>query len=216
VLHRVLHHYAFNLKLQADGSDSLEGFVLCHSIAGGTGSGMGSYMLEALNDRLILIGCHSPFLYLLTACDVARYSKKLVQTYSVFPNDGESNSDVVVQPYNSILTLKRLTLEADCVVVLVSALPHHWFFATNPCASKFYQCSGQQRPESNCNGAATHSETRLPCCQRFGFNSNGCIHCNGLQTLCIFHFQFHHFSRCPTCYITDNLTASAMLCGSRE
>jgi len=82
---------------EADGSDSLEGFVLCHSIAGGTGSGMGSYMLEALNDR---------------------YSKKLVQTYSVFPNDGESNSDVVVQPYNSILTLKRLTLEADAVVVL--------------------------------------------------------------------------------------------------
>lgn len=59
--------------------------------------GAGSYMLEALNDR---------------------YSKKLVQTYSVFPNDGESNSDVVVQPYNSILTLKRLTLEADAVVVL--------------------------------------------------------------------------------------------------
>jgi hypothetical protein len=99
---------------------------------------MGSYMLEALNDRLRSIGCHSLFLYLLTARDVARYSKKLVQTYSVFPNDGESNSDVVVQPYNSILTLKRLTLEADCVVVLVSALPHHWFVATTPCASKFY------------------------------------------------------------------------------
>ncbi|KAG6606631.1 tubulin gamma chain [Phytophthora cinnamomi] len=29
---------------EADGSDSLEGFVLCHSIAGGTGSGMGSYL----------------------------------------------------------------------------------------------------------------------------------------------------------------------------
>jgi len=41
-------------------SDSLEGFTLCHSIAGGTGSGMGSYLLEALNDR---------------------YPKKLVQTY---------------------------------------------------------------------------------------------------------------------------------------
>lgn len=25
---------------EADGSDSLEGFVLCHSIAGGTGSGI--------------------------------------------------------------------------------------------------------------------------------------------------------------------------------
>lgn len=45
---------------EAEGSDSLEGFVLCHSIAGGTGSGMGSYMLEALNDR---------------------YGKKLIQTY---------------------------------------------------------------------------------------------------------------------------------------
>ena len=36
---------------------------------------------------------------------------------SVFPNQSES-SDVVVQPYNSLLTLKRLTLNADAVVVL--------------------------------------------------------------------------------------------------
>eukprot|EP00976_Prorocentrum_cordatum_P080292 1183917-Prorocentrum_minimum.AAC.3 len=82
---------------EADGSDSLEGFVLCHSIAGGTGSGMGSYLLECLNDR---------------------YPKKLIQTYSVFPNQTNEASDVVVQPYNSLLTLKRLTLNADCVVVL--------------------------------------------------------------------------------------------------
>ena len=45
---------------EADGSDSLEGFILTHSIAGGTGSGMGSYILERLADR---------------------YPKKLVQTY---------------------------------------------------------------------------------------------------------------------------------------
>eukprot|EP00058_Branchiostoma_floridae_P006434 XP_002591922.1 hypothetical protein BRAFLDRAFT_280615 [Branchiostoma floridae] len=81
---------------EADGSDSLEGFVVCHSIAGGTGSGMGSYMIEKLNDR---------------------FPKKLIQTYSVFPNQDEI-SDVVVQPYNSLLTLKRLTQNADCVVVL--------------------------------------------------------------------------------------------------
>ena len=35
----------------------------------------------------------------------------------MFPNLDEM-SDVVVQPYNSILTLKRLTQNADCVVVL--------------------------------------------------------------------------------------------------
>ncbi|GAB1601111.1 tubulin gamma-1 chain-like [Argonauta hians] len=87
---------------EADGSDSLEGFVLCHSIAGGTGSGLGSYMLEKLNDR---------------------FPKKLIQTYSVFPNLDEI-SDVVVQPYNSLLTLKRLTLNADCVVVLDNTALH--------------------------------------------------------------------------------------------
>lgn len=87
---------------EADGSDSLEGFVICHSIAGGTGSGMGSYILEKLNDR---------------------FPKKLIQTYSVFPNQDEI-SDVVVQPYNSLLTLKRLTQNADCVVVLDNTALH--------------------------------------------------------------------------------------------
>ncbi|OXB71288.1 UNVERIFIED_CONTAM: hypothetical protein H355_005759 [Colinus virginianus] len=90
-----IHEDIFDIiDREADGSDSLEGFVLCHSIAGGTGSGLGSYLLERLNDR---------------------YPKKLVETYSVFPNQDEM-SDVVVQPYNSLLTLKRLTQNADCVV----------------------------------------------------------------------------------------------------
>ncbi|KAG5439303.1 hypothetical protein PCK2_000864 [Pneumocystis canis] len=47
---------------EADGSDSLEGFQLLHSIAGGTGSGLGSFLLERLNDR---------------------FPKKLIQTYSI-------------------------------------------------------------------------------------------------------------------------------------
>ena len=84
------------LDREADGSDSLEGFCLLHSIAGGTGSGVGSFLLEAINDR---------------------YPKKLIQCYSVFPHLTET-SDVVVQPYNSMLTLKRLTQNADAVVVL--------------------------------------------------------------------------------------------------
>jgi tubulin gamma len=69
--------------------------MLLHSIAGGTGSGLGSFLLERLNDR---------------------FPKKLIQTYSVFPNAQEG--DVVVQPYNSMLTLKRLANHADSVVVL--------------------------------------------------------------------------------------------------
>mmetsp|Transcript_36924 Transcript_36924/g.33190 ORF Transcript_36924/g.33190 Transcript_36924/m.33190 type:complete len:337 (+) Transcript_36924:387-1397(+) len=81
---------------EADGSDSLDGFQFLHSIAGGTGSGLGSYLLEKLNDR---------------------FPKKLIQCYSVFPNHMET-SDVVTQPYNCLLTLKRLALNADSVVVL--------------------------------------------------------------------------------------------------
>jgi len=99
----LLHEEVFDIiDREADGSDSLEGFVVCHSIAGGTGSGMGSYILEKLNDR---------------------FPKKLIQTYSVFPNQDEI-SDVVVQPYNSLLTLKRLTQNADCVVVLDNTALH--------------------------------------------------------------------------------------------
>ena len=44
-------HVMEMIEREADGSDSLEGFVLCHSIAGGTGSGMGSFLLERLNDH---------------------------------------------------------------------------------------------------------------------------------------------------------------------
>jgi tubulin gamma len=73
--------------------------MLLHSIAGGTGSGLGSFFLEGLSDR---------------------YPKKLLQTYSVFPNS-EEISDVVVQPYNSILSMRRLTENADCVTVLDNA-----------------------------------------------------------------------------------------------
>lgn len=80
---------------EADNSDSLEGFMLLHSIAGGTGSGMGSFLLEELADR---------------------FPKKLIQTYSVFPT-----RDVIVGPYNAMLTLKRLILNADATVVLDNA-----------------------------------------------------------------------------------------------
>jgi tubulin gamma len=100
---------------EADGSDSLEvwlmsfvlrmarkprahmfaiqGFMLLHSIAGGTGSGLGSYLLERMNDR---------------------FPKKLIQTYSVFPD--MQTTDVVVNPYNSLLSMRRLAQDADSVV----------------------------------------------------------------------------------------------------
>lgn len=61
------------LDREAEGSDSLSGFFLTHSIAGGSGSGLGSLLLEKMQER---------------------YPKKLLQTFSVFPN--QKAPDVVV------------------------------------------------------------------------------------------------------------------------
>ncbi|UNI15811.1 gamma-tubulin [Purpureocillium takamizusanense] len=91
------------IEREADGSDSLEGFMMLHSIAGGTGSGLGSFLLERLNDR---------------------FPKKIIQTYSVFP-DTTNAGDVVVHPYNSILSMRRLTQNADSVVVLDNGALSH-------------------------------------------------------------------------------------------
>ena len=46
-----------------------------------------------------------------------RFPKKIIQTYSVFP-DTTNSGDVVVHPYNSLLSMRRLTQNADSVVVL--------------------------------------------------------------------------------------------------
>ena len=46
-----------------------------------------------------------------------RFPKKLIQTYSVFP-DTQGGGDVIVNPYNSLLAMRRLTQNADAVVGL--------------------------------------------------------------------------------------------------
>lgn len=78
---------------EIDSTENFEGFQLIHSVAGGTGSGLGSNFLEAISDR---------------------YHKKIVTTYSVFPSN---ESEVVVQPYNTVLTLRRLIESSDASVV---------------------------------------------------------------------------------------------------
>ncbi|KAA6369580.1 MAG: putative Tubulin gamma-2 chain, partial [Streblomastix strix] len=76
---------------------SLEGFIITHSPAGGTGSGLGSYIMEHLSNE---------------------YPTKVVDSFSIFPG---ADSDVVVQSYNQILTLQRLTECAHIVVPIVNS-----------------------------------------------------------------------------------------------
>lgn len=81
---------------ELDKCDNCSAFQLMHSVAGGTGSGVGSLLLELLNDRY--------------------GSKKIASTFSVFPSN-EKTSDVVVQPYNTMLTLRRLIDFGDATFV---------------------------------------------------------------------------------------------------
>lgn len=83
------------LVRESEDSESLEGFILTHSLSGGTGSGLGSCMIELLRDY---------------------FPKKVIQTYSVFPNI-EGPSEVTVQPYNSVLSLNTLIDLVDCCYV---------------------------------------------------------------------------------------------------
>lgn len=81
---------------EIDKCDNLSAFQLFHSVAGGTGSGVGSLLMEILNDRY--------------------GSKKILSTFLVFPSS-DKTSDVVVQPYNTVLTLKRLIDFSDATFV---------------------------------------------------------------------------------------------------
>ncbi|KAI3406682.2 TUB4 [Candida oxycetoniae] len=81
---------------EVDKCDNLSQFQLIHSVAGGTGAGVGSKILEVLQDRYT--------------------NKKLITTVSVFPSN-DKTSDVVVQPYNTVLTLQRLIECSDATFV---------------------------------------------------------------------------------------------------
>ena len=81
------------VRKNAEQCDSLQTFLVTHSLGGGTGSGVGSYVISLLDDLY-------PEIYRFSAC--------------VFPS--EENNDVVTSPYNSILATRQLIEHADCVL----------------------------------------------------------------------------------------------------
>ena len=72
--------------------DSPQCFLITHSIGGGTGSGLGSYIINLLGDNFP---------------DIFKF------TLSVFPS---KDDDVITSPYNSVLSINHLINYADCVL----------------------------------------------------------------------------------------------------
>ena len=78
------------VRKEAESCDCLQGFILFHSIGGGTGSGMGSFILSKLREE---------------------YPDRMIATVSVFPSS--KVSDTVVEPYNATLAINQLIKNAD-------------------------------------------------------------------------------------------------------
>jgi len=74
---------------------SVGSFNLFHSITGGTGSGSTCVLLETIKEH---------------------FPGKIINCYSVIPNQ-TGQSDIVVQPYNSVLSTRWLNYYSDCVLL---------------------------------------------------------------------------------------------------
>ena len=71
------------------------GFQVCHSLGGGTGSGMGTLLISKIREE---------------------YPDRMLLTFSVFPSP--KVSDTVVEPYNATLSVHQLVENADECMVL--------------------------------------------------------------------------------------------------
>ncbi|XP_005363590.1 tubulin epsilon chain [Microtus ochrogaster] len=80
------------LRKSAEQCDCLQCFFIIHSMGGGTGSGLGTFLLKVLEDEF-------PEVYRFVT--------------AVYPS---SEDDVITSPYNSMLAMKELNEHADCVL----------------------------------------------------------------------------------------------------
>ncbi|PRW58318.1 tubulin delta chain-like [Chlorella sorokiniana] len=82
------------VRRQAERCDSLGGFLVMQSLAGGTGSGLGSALVTALRDE------YGP------SCRIL--------SHAIWPHEA---GEVVTQPYNALLSLASLAEHASGVVI---------------------------------------------------------------------------------------------------
>ena len=92
---RVIDQIMNVIDAAVEKTKALQGFLLTHSLGGGSGSGLGSLILERLRQA---------------------YPKKKIFTFSVAPSP--LISDSAVEPYNAVLTLQRIRDNADAAVLL--------------------------------------------------------------------------------------------------
>ena len=83
------------VRKEAESCDCLQGFQVCHSLGGGTGSGMGTLLISKIREE---------------------YPDRMMLTFSVVPSP--KVSDTVVEPYNATLSVHQLVENADECMIL--------------------------------------------------------------------------------------------------
>jgi len=78
------------VRKEAETCENMQGFQLCHSLGGGTGSGMGTLILSKIREE---------------------YPDRMMCTFSVVPSP--KVSDTVVEPYNATLSVHQLVENSD-------------------------------------------------------------------------------------------------------
>jgi len=96
-----VHDAALDLiRKEAEACDFLGGFVLQQSMAGGTGAGLGTYVAQALRDE---------------------YHSSHIVNCCVWPYE---SGEVIVQSYNTLLTLSHLADLSDGIVLMQNEALH--------------------------------------------------------------------------------------------
>eukprot|EP01098_Paradermamoeba_levis_P006254 TRINITY_DN25_c0_g1_i5.p1 TRINITY_DN25_c0_g1~~TRINITY_DN25_c0_g1_i5.p1 ORF type:complete len:366 (+),score=140.35 TRINITY_DN25_c0_g1_i5:361-1458(+) len=83
------------IRKEVEGADLLQGFQVCHSLGGGTGSGMGTLLVSKIREE---------------------FPDRMLCTFSVVPSP--KVSDTVVEPYNATLSIHQLVENADEVMCI--------------------------------------------------------------------------------------------------
>ncbi|KAL1924729.1 uncharacterized protein VTP21DRAFT_4383 [Calcarisporiella thermophila] len=103
------------LRREAEQTDCLTGFQVCHSLGGGTGSGLGSLLLSKIKEE---------------------YPDRMLCTFSVVPSP--KVSDTVVEPYNAVLSVDQLVEHCDATFCIDNEALYDICFRTLKLANPSY------------------------------------------------------------------------------
>ncbi|XP_039272068.2 tubulin beta chain-like [Styela clava] len=90
------------IRRETESCDCFEGFQVCHSLGGGTGSGLGTLIGQRIKDL---------------------YPDRMLMNFSVFPS--AEVSEAVVEPYNATLSITKLLEHSDEVICFDNKSLYH-------------------------------------------------------------------------------------------